>query len=141
MKTRTVLFAALTAAGFPAQAQTMQPGEWEFTTTMTSPVMQQPQVGSTTKCVSKTEADDPASFMGGDNSAGCALTRGASNPGSYNWTIACEKQGVSGEGKASYGPNKIESEIRMTVALKEGGQQIQMTNRTVGRLLGPCKAK
>ena len=141
MNTRIVLFAALAAAGLRAQAQTMQPGEWEFTTTMTSPMMQQPQVGSTSKCVSKVEADDPASFMGGDNAAGCAITRGASSPGSYNWTIACEKQGVSGTVKASYGPNKIESEISMTVALKEGGQQIQMTNRTIGRLLGPCKAK
>ena len=29
----------------------------------------------------------------------------------------------------------------MTVAMKEGGQKIEMTNRTQGRYLGPCKAK
>ena len=79
--------------------------------------------------------------MGGDNAAGCTVTPGLRAPGSYNWTIACEKQGVTGEGKSSYGPDKFESEIRMTVALQEGGQKIQMTNRTVGRYVGPCTAK
>ena len=138
---RVALFLALIAAGLPAAAQSMLPGEWEFTTTMTSPVMQQPQTGTVSRCVSKIEAEDPASFMGGDSAAGCAITRGAGAPGSYNWTIDCPKQGLSGSGKAWYGPDKIESEIRMSVALQEGGQKIDMTNRTIGRLLGPCKTK
>jgi len=141
MTTRTVFFAVLAAASLPAAAQTMQPGQWEFTTTMTSPMMPQPQVGTASKCVSKEEANDPASFMGGDNAAGCNITRGESAPGSYSWTIACEKQGVTGTGKAWYGPDKIESDIRMTVALQGGGQKIEMTNRTVGRYVGPCTAK
>lgn len=144
MRKASALFAvlsALAAASPGAAAQTMQPGEWEFTTTMTSPSMQQPQTGTVTKCVSKAEADDPASFMGGEKAGGCEITRGASSPGSYSWSIACPKQGVSGDGKASYGPNRMESEIRMNVALKEGGQTIEMHNRTTGRLLGPCKGK
>ena len=141
MTTRTVLFAVLAAASLPAMAQGMQPGQWQFTTTMTSPMMQQPQVGTTSKCVSKAEADDPPSFMGGDNAAGCDITRGASAPGNYSWTIACQQQGVTGTGKASFGLTEFESEIRMTVTMKEGGQKIDMTNRTVGRYLGPCKAK
>ena len=83
----------------------MQPGEWQFTTTMTSPMMQQPQVGNVSKCVSKADADDPTSFLGGDNAAGCAITRGARAPGSYNWTIACEKQGVSGDRQGDVRPD------------------------------------
>jgi hypothetical protein len=141
MTTRSLMFALLAAAAsLPAMAQIMQPGEWQFTTTMTSPMMQQPQTGSVNKCVSKAEAADPASFTGGDNAAGCEITRGASSPGSYSWTIACPKQGVSGTGKAWYGPDKIDSEIRMSVALQEGGQKMEMTNRTLGRYLGPCKS-
>ena len=141
MTTRIALFGLLAAASLSAAAQNMQPGEWRFTTTMTSPMMQQPQIGTASKCVSKEEANDPASFMGGDNAAGCNITRGESAPGSYSWTIACEKQGVTGTGKATFDLTKIESEIRMTVALKEGGQKIEMTNRTQGRYLGPCTAK
>lgn len=140
MTTRSVLFAVLAAASLPAMAQGMQPGQWQFTTTMTSPMMQQPQVGNVSRCVSKADADDPASYLGGDNAAGCVITRGASTPGSYNWTIACEKQGVTGIGKATFDLTKIESEIRMTVTMKEGGQKIEMNNRTQGRYLGPCKA-
>lgn len=141
MTTRTVLFALLAAASLPAAAQNMRPGQWQFTTTMTSPAMQQPQVGTISKCLSKSDADDPVSFMGGDQAAGCDVTRGESAPGSYSWTVACQKQGVSGTGKAWFGPEKIESEIRMTIALKEGGQTMEMTNRTLGRYLGPCAAK
>lgn len=140
MTIRSVLFAVLAAASLPAMAQGMQPGQWQFTTTMTSPIMQQPQVGNVSKCVSKADADDPAGFLGGDNAAECVITRGASAPGSYSWTIACDKQGVSGTGKATFDLTKIESEIRMTVTMKEGGQKIDMLNRTVGRYLGPCKA-
>lgn len=141
MTTKSVLFAVLAAASLPAMAQGMQPGQWQFTTTMTSPAMPQPQVGSVSRCVSKADADDPASYLGGDNAAGCVITRGASTPGSYSWTIACEKQGVTGAGKATFDLTKIESEIRMTVTMKEGGQKIEMTNRTQGRYLGPCKAQ
>ena len=141
MTTRSLLFAVLAAASLPAAAQNMQPGQWQFTTTMTSPMMQQPQVGTVSKCVSKAEADDPSSIMGGDQAAGCEVKRGASAPGSYNWTVSCEKQGVSGSGKATFDLTKLESEIRMTVVLKEGGQKIDMTNRTQGRYLGPCKAQ
>jgi hypothetical protein len=140
MTTRSVLFAVLAAASLPAAAQTMQPGQWQFTTTMTSPMMQQPQIGNVSRCVSKADADDPAGYMGGDNAAGCDITRGPRTPGSESWTITCEKQGVSGTGKATFDLTKIESEIRMTVAMKEGGQKVEMTNRTVGRYLGPCKA-
>ena len=141
MTTRSVLFAVLAAASLPAAAQNMQPGQWQFTTTMTSPTMSQPQVGTISKCVSKAEADDPPGFMGGDNAAGCVLTRGASAPGSHSWTIACEKQGVTGTGKATYDLTRLDSEIRMTVTMKEGGQKIEMTNRTQGRYIGPCPAK
>jgi len=142
MTARIALFAVLAAAAsLPAAAQNMQPGLWQFTTTMTSPAMQQPQIGTIRKCIGKAEADDPVSFMGGDQAAGCDVTRGASAPGSYSWTIACQKQGVSGTGKAWYGAQKIESEIRMTIALQEGGQKMEMTNRTLGTYVGPCAAK
>jgi hypothetical protein len=140
MTTRIVLFAVLAAASLPAAAQGMQPGQWQFTTSMTSPIMQQPQIGNVSKCVSKADADDPVTLMGGDNASGCDITRGASTPGSYSWTIACEKQGVTGTGKATFDLTRIDSEIRMTVAPKEGGQKIEMTNRTQGRYIGPCKA-
>ncbi len=140
MTTRTVFLAVLAAASLPAAAQNMQPGQWQFTTTMTSPIMQQPQIGNISKCLSKADADDPVSFMGGDNAAGCDITRGASAPGSQSWTITCEKQGVSGTGKATYDLTRIDSEIRMTVAPKQGGQKVEMTNRTQGRYIVPCKA-
>ena len=141
MTARILLFAMLAAASLSAAAQNMKPGQWQFTTTMTSPSMQQPQIGTVKKCVSKSEADDPVSFMGGDQAAGCAITRGPSAPGSYSWTIACEKQGVNGTGNARYSPDKLESEIRMTIALKEGGQKMEMTNRTQGHYVGPCATK
>jgi Protein of unknown function (DUF3617) len=143
MTNRSAFVAAvvLTAASLPAAAQTMQPGEWQFTSTMTSPMMPQPQTGVASRCVSKAEADDPASFIGGGNATGCVITRGPVSPGSYSWTMACEKQGVSGTGKATFDLTSIESEIRMTVSMQQGGQKVEMTNRTVGRYVGPCKSK
>ena len=47
-------------AAFAAQAQQMEPGEWEFTNTMTSPMLPQPQTMTMKRCISSKEASDPA---------------------------------------------------------------------------------
>jgi hypothetical protein len=130
---------ALFLAAASADAQTMQPGEWEFTSTLSSPILPQPQVSTINECISEADAKDPTRFSGRDQAQGCTVTPGARGADSFSWTLSCPQQGMTGTGRISFGPGMIVSDVRMTVAAQ--GQTMEMQSRTTGRRLGPCKPK
>lgn len=136
---KAVVFAVLTAFTLPAAAQAMEPGEWQFTSTMTSPTLPAPQSATVTQCVSKADAEDPARFSAGEQASDCKVTPGNRTPGSFSWTISCPQQGMRGAGKARFGRDTIESEVQMTMEMQ--GQKMEMLSKTSGRRLGPCKTK
>jgi hypothetical protein len=136
---RFALLAVLALAPLGAAAQTMEPGEWQFTGTMTSPMLPKPQVVTRTECISKADAEDPTRFSGREQAQGCKITPVARSAENYSWTIACPQQGMSGDGKVQFGRGSIESEVRMLLEVQ--GQKMEMLSRTSGRRLGPCAAK
>ena len=136
---RNVLLAVLAAASLPAAAQNMEPGEWQFTTTMTSSMLPQPQSSTLTQCVSKADAEDPTRFTGRGQTADCQVTLGSRTSESYSWTVSCPAQGMRGAGKARFGRGTIDSEMQMSMDMQ--GQKMELLSRTSGRLLGPCKTK
>ena len=50
-------------AAFAAQAQQMEAGEWEFTNTMSSPMLPQPQTMTMKRCLTSKEVSDPEGEM------------------------------------------------------------------------------
>ena len=74
---KIALLVLLAAIGLPAAAQTMEPGEWQFTSTLSSSVMPQPQTSVSTQCVSKEDAQDPTRFSGAGQAKDCKVTPGA----------------------------------------------------------------
>ena len=129
----------LSAVCLPAAAQTMEPGNWLFTSTITSSLLPQPQTTTSTQCVSKEDASDPTRFTGSGQTANCKVTPGSRSSDSYNWTVSCPDQGMRGAGTARFGRGSIDSEMQMTI--ETGGQKMEMQTRTAGRLQGPCTAK
>ena len=136
---KAALFAVSLAFAVPAAAQTMEPGEWQFTSTMTSPMLPKPQSSSVTRCVSKADAEDPTRFSAADQLPDCQVKPGNRTAGSYSWTMSCPKQGMQGAGQAKFGGATLESEMRMTMDAQ--GQKMEMFTKTSGRRLGPCKTK
>lgn len=136
---RTLLTFLLAAASLPLAAQTMEPGEWQFNSTMTSPALPKPQTATITQCISQADAADPTRFTGRDGSADCQVTPGSQTADSYSWTMVCAKQGMRGAGKLRFGRTTLESEMQMTMDL--GGQKMEMLSKTSGRRLGPCTTK
>jgi hypothetical protein len=131
-----LLFSAFAPA---ALAQSMQPGEWEFSSTLSGAMLPKPQSAKVTQCVSAEDAKDPTRFTSGEHTQGCTMTPGARTPDSYQWALDCPEQGVRGEGKLRYTPRSIEAEIRTTVT--KGAEKIELLSRVSGRLLGPCRTK
>src|SRR5258706_12741927 len=136
---RTSLLIPLTFIALPAAAQTMEPGQWEITSTMTSPALPKPQVVTRTECISKEDAEDPTRFSGREQTEGCKVTPVARSAEIYSWTVSCPQQGMNGSGKVLFGRGTIEGELRMTLEMQ--GQKSDMLSRTAGRRVGSCAAK
>lgn len=135
---RIAFFMALALCSLPAAAQ-MRPGEWEFTSTMSSPMLPKPQTSTVRQCISKAEADDPARFANRDQPQDCRMTPGARSAGSFAWTIECPKMGMKGAGKARFAATAVESEMEMS--MESQGQKMEMRSSSKGRFVGPCPAK
>ena len=136
---KTLLIAVSIAFALPAAAQSVEPGQWEITSTMTSPALPKPQVVTRTECISKEDAEDPTRFSGREQTQGCKVTPVARSAESYSWTVSCPQQGMNGAGRVLFGRGTIEGELRMTLEMQ--GQKIDMLSRTAGRRVGSCAAK
>ena len=136
---RIALLVAVAAFGLPSVAQAMDPGEWEFRTTVSSPMMQVPQVATALQCVTPEDARDPTRYAARNEAPGCTVKPGARTAGSYNWTVLCADQGMRGSGSATFTGKTIESAMRLNSDFQ--GVKMEIRTETKGRYLGPCKAK
>lgn len=128
---------ALAVVAGTALAQELQPGEWEFTTTMNMPQMPKPQTSTITRCVKKEDANPEKWASKGGPQTDCKVATGAKTANSVSWTISCPQSGMRGEGSARISGGTMESS--MTMSGDMGGQSFNMTTKTTGRRLGPCK--
>ena len=135
---RKLAFLILLVPCAQAGAQAMQPGEWQFTTTMSSAMTPKPQTSTVTRCVKPGDTDP--SRLGQDKSAqsDCKMTQGKPSGGSYAWEVVCPKSGMKGSGTARVTGTTVESEMRMTGETQ--GHKIDMQTKTVGKRLGDCKS-
>jgi hypothetical protein len=137
---RFIAFALLVASSFTASAQQgMQPGEWELTTTITSPMMPQPQTATVKHCIQKEDVADPSRWMGGKPpGSDCSLTPLERDASGATWEMACPSSGFKGRGRARFAAGMLDSEMQMS-GMQEG-KKFELQTRTRGRRLGPCKS-
>ena len=124
----------------PAAAQQMQPGEWQFTSTVTSPAFPGPQTAAFTNCVKKEDASDPSRWMGRkDYKSDCKVTPGKKTADSYSWQISCPGSKTQGAGTVRFaGGTRMESDTRMTT--EQRGRKLEMRTQMSGKRVGPCKS-
>jgi len=137
---RSILFALLAASSLAASAQQgMQPGEWELTTTITSPMMPQPQTATVKHCIQREDVADPSRWMGGKPpGSDCSLTPLERDASGATWEMACPSSGFKGRGRARFAAGMLDSEMQMS-GMQEG-KKFELQTRTRGRRLGPCKS-
>jgi hypothetical protein len=133
---RMLMGSLLAVACTVVHAQRMEPGEWEFTNTMTSPKQPKPQTMTMKRCLTKEDVSDPAHFQGTPESD-CKVTQKGKKGERYAWEMSCPKSGMKGAGTTRYSKSTIDGEARITASSK--GQPIEMATKMKGRRLGPCK--
>ena len=135
-------FAMAVCLLLPASAfsQGLEPGEWEFNTATTSPLVTGTQYSVFKRCVRKEDAENPERWMARQTEAGpCQLKPLERTADSMKWEVSCPKTNSHGNGVARLtGPGTVESDLQMTTEIQ--GYRIQTNTRTTGRRLGPCKS-
>ena len=134
---RKLTFLMLFAMCAPVLAQEMEPGEWQFTTSMTSPMMPKPHTTTITRCVKKEDADPSKLGSQDQGKSDCKMTPGKKSGGSYSWEVTCPSSGMKGTGTARSTGSTVESEMRMSGT--QQGQKFEMHTKTTGKRLGACK--
>jgi hypothetical protein len=138
MPKRLFLIALLLAAP-AASAQGLDPGQWEFSSTTTSPMLPKPQSSTVKHCIKPEDASNPERWMGQQNrQTDCKFTQGPRSGGSMTWEMSCPKSGMHGNGSARFGRGTMESEMQLSGEMK--GRKFQMHTKMTGRRLGPCKS-
>src|SRR5204863_498195 len=133
---RTLTASMLALVTLAAHAQQMQPGEWEFTNTMSSPALPQPQTMTMTRCVTSQDGGDPAGCQARPD-ADCKVTPKGTRGERDAREMECPKEGMKGGGTTRYSKATIDGEAKITASSK--GEPIEMATKMKGRRLGPCK--
>jgi hypothetical protein len=136
---KKVVFAFLLAAGMPALGQGLEPGEWEFSSTMTSPMFPKPQSMNFKHCIKKEDADNPERWMGQkQRETDCKFTPLKKSGDGYSWEMNCPTSNMKGSGTVRIGQGTMQSDMRMSGDAK--GQKFEMHTKMSGKRLGACKA-
>ena len=133
---RILMGSCIALACMAAHAQQMEPGEWEFTNTMSSPKLPKPQTMTMKRCITNDDVNDPARLQGKPE-ADCKVTPKGKTGAGFSWVMICPSSGMQGSGTTRYGKSTVEGETRIVSSAK--GQPFEMTTKMKGRRLGPCK--
>jgi hypothetical protein len=136
-----LLLSVLLAVAPPALlAQGLEPGEWEFSSTTTSPMLPKPHSSTLRHCVKKEDAEKPERWMGqkSPQSSDCKFSYGQKSGRTMSWQVSCPKSNMRGSGNARVGRGSMESDMSMSGEMR--GRRFEMRTRMTGRRLGPCKS-
>ena len=139
MATRFLVPAAalLMASGAWAEGLQVEPGLWEMNSTVTHPMMPQPQANTTTECLDKSEITmDDMSQEGMDPN--CTFEMSELTGDKMKWSMDCPLEGgqARGEWEATSTGNTVSGGGVMTMTMQ--GQTMEMTMSWEGRRTGPC---
>ena len=110
---------------------TMKPGNWSITVQMDMPGMPMPPV-TVTRCITKEEAEHPQPPA--DKSvADCKISDYKLAGNILTWTMKCDSQGITGDGKITFSPESYTGEGHMKAAGAD------LTQKFTGKYLGACE--
>ena len=136
---KKLLIAFLGIVSGAALAQSLEPGQWEFSSEMVTQgsAKKQPMALNMKRCISKAEADDPQKWWGKQaEKSDCKVTTKKKGGGVYTWDVSCPSRKMTGSGIAKVGRGTMES--TQTIVTERDGKKSEMTMKMNGKRIGPC---
>ncbi len=139
MKLRTLALCTLVLAlALPTFGATlMKPGKWQVSIQMEMPNMPMKMPAMTfTHCVTKEEAENPQPPKSKQDKSDCKISDYKIDGNTVTWTVKCTgKQEMTGEGKMTFNGDSYSGETHLKA------DEIEMTQKMTGKLLGACDEK
>jgi hypothetical protein len=146
MKKASVIFALIVASLLTvqlalAEGPELEPGKWQFTTTMHTPMMGKPQVITDTECITEEEAKkDPLASM--IEEGNCKVLKKEISGDTVEFEVECQgEMDVKSKGKGHFTSDgtTMTGEMEITMDMpKMGGKTMTMTQKWEGKRLGDC---
>ncbi len=121
-----------------AKGITVEPGLWEMTSTMSMPMLPQPQTHSMTECFEKGEIsmEDVGT---GDMDPNCTFATAQVSGATLSWSFDCPVEGGGtshGEWQATSHGDRVEGNGKITMEMQ--GQTMEMNMSWQGKRIGDC---
>ena len=137
---RLLLVAAALWSALPAQAQDIQPGQWELSVQTDAAGTAHSQ--TIRQCLSEADARDPGRLLmsTGGGAMGCALANQRRSSGHIDFSVSCSAgPGIGGRGSVDYTPTTLQGSLSLEfrgegAAALPGG----LSSRLSGRRVGSC---
>ncbi len=124
-----------------AEGPDLKPGKWEFTTTITMPMMPEAKVTTNTVCITAEQANsDPLAAMIEDGA--CKVLRKEENGNTIEVEVECDgdmDMKMRGNGSFTANGTTASGKMEMTMNMPQmGGQSMMMTQEWEGKRVGDC---
>jgi len=115
---------------------TIEPGLWEVSTTMTTPMSPQPRVQTQQECIkdSKISPQDLAPSDGGE----CSMSDINVSNNTLSWSMQCDTGGGAMKGHGSFESKGDSGSGNMTMNMNIEGQSFSMEMVWKGHRVGSC---
>jgi len=133
MKTRNIaLFALVILLALPLFAGPQRAGKWQMTTQveMANMPMKIPAV-TTEVCVTPEQAEKPEPPKN-PRQTDCKFSDYKIEGNTVSWTMSCEKQKMTGEGKITYSADSFDGSMHAKMG------EMEVTTKYSGKRLGDC---
>ncbi len=120
-----------------AAGVSVNPGEWEMTSTMTMSMLPEPKVRTYTQCIEEDQLDPSQLTMDEDNP--CNISDVVMDDDSASWTINCPLQGdmmMAGQWNFTSSGETITGSGSM--AVDAAGMKMELTMSWDGKRIGDC---
>jgi hypothetical protein len=141
---RQWLFAASLAVASLAHADTIQPGNWEFTVNIAAEGLGAfaPKPGAivNTRCITQDQANDPAKVLGDAGTKGdCQFTNQKDTGSEFTFDVQCTgRVPVRGSGKMRYTAQTMDGNLDLDGDAQ--GMKFSTRSQISARRLGPCSS-
>ena len=124
-----------------AKGPDLKPGKWEFTTTVTMPMMPEAKVMTKTECITAEDANsDPLAAMVEDGT--CKVLNKEESGNTIEFEVECDgdmDMKMRGNGYFTANGTTASGKMEMTMNIPQmGGQSTKMTQEWEGKRIGDC---